>query len=196
MRREEAAQMLGCELKSTPEEIRKRYRVLSMKMHPDRPGGSEEKFVQLNQAYEVLTQTEERDMITKNMFDRFRAMYAGSEEEKTELIDLYKKHKGQMAKIIDSLLLGEDEQEERYRKILDAEIEEKKIPEFPKYKAKLLILNKKRQAKRQREREAAEVLAKDMEERASARKERYNRMIERLEETVSKAPARKKKGDK
>lgn len=190
MRKEEASDVLGCKINSSPEEIKRRYRILSMKMHPDRPGGSQELFVKLHQAYEVMMHSEEKGIITKNMFDRFRAVYMGSEEEAAEIIRLYKEYKGSMVKIIDNLLLGEDEQEDRYRKIIDREIEKKEVPVFPKYASKPLMQNKRRQEKRQREKEAAEVLAKEMEERSSARKDRYNQMIERLEDSLS-APSKK-----
>ncbi|KAH9386319.1 DnaJ-like protein subfamily C member 9 [Nematocida major] len=193
MRREEAAEVLGCAVDSAPEEIRAQYRKLSMKMHPDRPGGSEELFVRLSEAYNTLTEKMgvEREAITADAFQRFKSMYEGSEEEKNELVALYKKHKGQMSKIIDSLLLGEDEQESRYREILDACIKKEALQEYPKYRAKPLMANKKRQAKREKEKEAAEALAKDLESRAEERKARYSQMIERLEEMAA-APKKKR----
>ncbi|KAI5159196.1 DnaJ-like protein subfamily C member 9 [Nematocida ausubeli] len=196
MKREEAAEILGCTLESSHEEIRKSYRKLSMKMHPDRPGGSEEQFIRLNQAYELLTEKNaaDREIITKNMFDRFREIYEGSQEEKDEIIALYKKHKGRMVKVIDNMMLGEDEQEDRYRQIINEQIKDKKIEEFKDYaKAKPLMMNKRRQEKRRREREAAEILAKDLEKRAEERQQRYNQMIERLEEKVAKPNKKKSK---
>lgn len=185
MLKKDASELLGCEINAPPEEIKKRYRILSMRMHPDRPGGSQKLFVRLHKAYEVMMQTEDREIITKNMFDRFRDMYMGSEEEKEEIISLYKKYKGAMVKIVENLLLGEDEQEERYRKIIDEEIEKKNVPIFPKYASKPLMQNKRRQEKRQREKEAAEKLAKQMEERRSSRKEKHDQIIAKLEEEVA-----------
>ncbi|EHY65401.1 hypothetical protein NERG_01847 [Nematocida ausubeli] len=196
MKREEAAEILGCTLESSHEEIRKSYRKLSMKMHPDRPGGSEEQFIRLNQAYELLTEKNaaDREIITKNMFDRFREIYEGSQEEQDEIIALYKKHKGRMVKVIDAMMLGEDEQEDRYRQIINEQIKDKKVEEFKDYaKAKPLMMNKRRQEKRRREREAAEILAKDLEKRAEERQQRYNQMIERLEEKVAKPNKKRSK---
>lgn len=46
--------ILGVSRQATDEEIRKAYKKLSMKFHPDRPTGNEEKFKEINQAYEVL----------------------------------------------------------------------------------------------------------------------------------------------
>jgi curved DNA-binding protein len=56
-------QVLGVDRKATPEQIRKVYRQLAKKYHPDlHPGdkASEEKFKQINEAYEVLSDKEKR----------------------------------------------------------------------------------------------------------------------------------------
>jgi DnaJ-class molecular chaperone len=46
--------ILGVSKTATDEEIKKAYKKLSMKYHPDRPNGSEEKFKEINEAHEVL----------------------------------------------------------------------------------------------------------------------------------------------
>lgn len=45
---------------ATPHEIKKAFRKLSMIYHPDRQSGNEEKFKEINKAYEVLSNPEER----------------------------------------------------------------------------------------------------------------------------------------
>ena len=47
------------------EDIKKQYRVLAMIHHPDRNGGSEEKFKQLQEAYETLIDPEKRERLQK-----------------------------------------------------------------------------------------------------------------------------------
>lgn len=51
--------MLGVSKEATNDEIKKAYRKLAMKHHPDR-GGDKEKFQELQQAHEVLTDKEKR----------------------------------------------------------------------------------------------------------------------------------------
>ncbi len=55
--------VLGVERKATQDEIKKTYRKLAMKYHPDQnPGNktSEEKFKDINEAYEVLSDPKKR----------------------------------------------------------------------------------------------------------------------------------------
>lgn len=55
--------ILGVERNATPEEIKKTYRKLALKYHPDRNRGNkeaEEKFKDINEAYEVLSDKQKR----------------------------------------------------------------------------------------------------------------------------------------
>jgi len=47
--------VLGATKVDTPDEIKKKYRTLSKKYHPDRPDGDEAKFKEISEAYEVLS---------------------------------------------------------------------------------------------------------------------------------------------
>ena len=66
--------ILGVNLESSDSEIKKAYRGLSMKYHPDRNSGNsqaEEKFKEINQAYEILGDKESRrryDLSKNNPF--------------------------------------------------------------------------------------------------------------------------------
>ncbi len=56
-------QILGVKKNASPEEIKKAYRKLALKYHPDRTKGdkaSEEKFKQINEAYAVLSNPQKR----------------------------------------------------------------------------------------------------------------------------------------
>jgi molecular chaperone DnaJ len=51
---------LGVSKDASKQDITKAYRKLSLEHHPDRPTGNEEKFKEISQAYEVLTDDERR----------------------------------------------------------------------------------------------------------------------------------------
>lgn len=52
--------VLGLQEGASKEEVKKAYRKLSKKYHPDVKGGSEEKFKEISQAYEILTDDNKR----------------------------------------------------------------------------------------------------------------------------------------
>jgi len=52
--------VLDIEKDAAQEQIKKAYRKLTMLHHPDRPGGNEEKFKEINKAYEVLSNPEKK----------------------------------------------------------------------------------------------------------------------------------------
>ena len=53
--------ILGIPRNASPEEIKKAYRKLAMANHPDRTGGDDAKFKQINEAYATLSDSEKRD---------------------------------------------------------------------------------------------------------------------------------------
>jgi molecular chaperone DnaJ len=58
--------ILGIEKNASPEEIKKAFKKLAMQHHPDRPGGNEAKFKEINEAYQVLGDANKRQR-----FDQF-----------------------------------------------------------------------------------------------------------------------------
>ena len=59
-------EILGLDKNATQDEIKKAYRKLSKKYHPDMKDGSEEKFKEVSEAYEVLSDENKRAQ-----YDRF-----------------------------------------------------------------------------------------------------------------------------
>lgn len=72
---------LGVVRGATPDEIKKSYRKLAMKYHPDKNPGdkkSEEKFKELSEAYEVLSDTKRRDLYDQFGFAGSNSGFAGA----------------------------------------------------------------------------------------------------------------------
>ena len=63
--------VLGVNQNASDEEIKKKYRELAHKYHPDRPGGDEARFKELNEAYQTLSDKQKRQQ-----YDMFR-QYGG-----------------------------------------------------------------------------------------------------------------------
>ncbi len=57
--------ILGVGKSATEDEIKKAYRKLAHKYHPDKPGGDEKKFKELNEAYQILSNREKRAQYDK-----------------------------------------------------------------------------------------------------------------------------------
>ncbi len=64
---------LGVSRGATPDEIKKAYRKLAHKHHPDKGGGDEEKFKEINSAYETLSDAQKRAQ-----YDQFGNSFDGS----------------------------------------------------------------------------------------------------------------------
>ncbi|MEK7195316.1 MAG: molecular chaperone DnaJ [Patescibacteria group bacterium] len=58
--------ILGVEREATEEEIKKAYRKLAHEHHPDKKGGDEKKFKEINEAYQILSNKQKRES-----YDRF-----------------------------------------------------------------------------------------------------------------------------
>lgn len=63
-------EILGVKRDASPEEIKRAFRELAQKYHPDKPGGDAEKFKQINEAYQVLSDPEKR-----RLYDQYGAAF-------------------------------------------------------------------------------------------------------------------------
>ena len=65
--------ILGINRNATPKDIKKAYRDLANKYHPDKPGGNENKFKEVAEAYSVLSDSKKKAQIDNPGFNRTRA---------------------------------------------------------------------------------------------------------------------------
>ena len=66
-------EILGVSKNATQEEIKKSFRSLAHKYHPDKKTGDEKKFKELNEAYQVLSNPQKR-----KQYDQFGTAFSGS----------------------------------------------------------------------------------------------------------------------
>lgn len=66
-------QILGVARNATKDDIKKAYRSLAHKYHPDKSGGNEEKFKEINEAYHVLV-----DDAKRAEYDRYGRVFSGA----------------------------------------------------------------------------------------------------------------------
>lgn len=65
-------EVLGINKTATSDEIKKAYRKLAHKYHPDKSGGDEKKFKEINEAYQILSDSQKR-----SEYDRFGRVSSG-----------------------------------------------------------------------------------------------------------------------
>ena len=64
---------LGVSRNASKEDIKKAYRKLAHKFHPDKNGGDENKFKEINEAYQILTNDQKRAE-----YDRYGRVFSGA----------------------------------------------------------------------------------------------------------------------
>ncbi len=67
-------QILGINRNASKDDIKKAYRKLAHKYHPDKSGGDETKFKEINEAYQILS-----DENKKNQYDKYGRVFEGGQ---------------------------------------------------------------------------------------------------------------------
>ncbi|KAG5859161.1 DnaJ domain-containing protein [Encephalitozoon hellem] len=189
-RRGDPYKILGVERTSTDTEIKRAYRRLQRIYHPDSKTGDREAYEEVCRAYEEIQKSPPVEIIP---VDDVAKMYKGSREEVSDIIALYNKYKGRVARIIDNLLLSDDKDESRLREIIDGLIECGTLKRYNGY-YKRVSQDAKRKKRKAREEKMSREIAEEMgididaplEELLGRRGRRDGSFLSRLEEKYLK----------
>lgn len=147
---------------SSKEEIRKAYKVLALKIHPDKNPDpkAHENFQDINKAYNILIDDEKRNIydlygeidgdsidinriydyyknvypkITLDDINQYEEKYIDSEEERKDIMNFYILKKGNVEKILEYIPFSKNEYINRYLLIIDTMLINKKIKKFKDY---------------------------------------------------------------
>lgn len=138
----------------------------------------------------------------------FEKTYKGTDEEKQDLMRVYKESKGDMDKIMQSVLCATPEDEERFRDALQSAIDEGELPAykaFTRESAKKKSSRKRRAVKEAKEAEQLKTemgmssdsnLVAIMKRKRQANEMEFNSLIANLEDKYCKKKTSAKKGKK
>jgi DnaJ family protein C protein 9 len=115
------------------------------------------------------------NVVTLEAVKSFSGQYKGGDEERSDLLRFYAKHKGNMVKVYEEVMLSDmTEDEDRFRTIIDQAIKDGEVEGFPKYTEESENARRKRiqRAQKQKEEEAVEAaeLEQEMKEKADKKK--------------------------
>lgn len=103
------------------------------------------------------------DVVNNESIEKFKKEYQGSEEEQLAVIAAYVNGEGDMERIYEEVMLSDPlEDEERYRKWIDEEIEACRVEAYPAYTKETKAAKKGRMNRAKAERKEAEEYAKEL----------------------------------
>lgn len=178
---------LGVDKKATPIDIKKAYRKLCLKYHPDKVGEeTKEKFQQVVFAYSIIGDVNKRkkydetgsfdsgegfdwkeffsglNAVTEDMIEEDRIKYVGSEEEKRDILDTVNYYEGDFLKVFECvphLEYSEANESRVFDMVSDAKLDYKKWHLYVKNREKKRTQYERKLKKEEKE---AEELKKEL----------------------------------
>ncbi|GAB5032948.1 dnaj homolog subfamily c member 9-like [Nannochloropsis oceanica] len=96
--------------------------------------------------------------VTVDKIKKFQGEYQGSEEEKGDVLKAYKEGQGKMSWVIDNVMLATDQDEERFREMIEGAIAAKEVKRLKGFKADVLKDAKRKKRAEKEAKEAEELL--------------------------------------
>ena len=111
------------------------------------------------------------DAVTTTSIEGFKGQYQGSDEEMKDLLNAYRKTKGDMNKLFAEVMLSNPlHDEERFRSLIDNAINTGKVKPFDKYLQETANSKKKRRQRAEREAKEAEEHMQHLEKEGKGKK--------------------------
>jgi DnaJ family protein C protein 9 len=103
------------------------------------------------------------EVVSADAIERFKAEYQGSDEEKLDVIGSYINNEGDMDALFEEVMLSNPiDDESRFRKIIDEEIDAKRVEGYPAYLKESKSKRKKRVTEARKEAEEAMEMAEEL----------------------------------
>jgi DnaJ homolog subfamily C member 9 len=104
-----------------------------------------------------------KEIINSDAIERFKKEYQGSEEEKMAVIESYVMNEGDLDAVYEEVMLSNPlDDDERYRAIIDAEIDAKRVEAYDAYTKETKASKRRRKENAKKEEEEAEEAAKEL----------------------------------
>jgi DnaJ family protein C protein 9 len=154
-------EILDIDKRASMEQIKKAYRKAALKHHPDK-GGDAEKFKAVSVIHSILSDPQKRKLfddtgeldqeevsddfqfwrdyfrslypeVTVEKIETFSQKYKQSDDERFDILEEYKKWQGNFQNIMESVMLAEEDDEDRIKEIINDAISLGEVVEYPEY---------------------------------------------------------------
>ncbi|KAL9103587.1 MAG: hypothetical protein Q9163_001389 [Psora crenata] len=112
-----------------------------------------------------------KDVVTTTSLEDFKRKYQGSDEETNDILNAYRKMKGNMNKIFEEVMLSNPvDDEERFRALIDDNIKTGKVDAYDNYQLETQVARKRRRQRAEKEAKEAEEHMRRLDDKGKGKK--------------------------